>query len=94
MEKNIRAAISQSFPDYASFLTIDNQSEIFNLPNPTCRIGGLVVQLHEENIWFRGYPPNSGECLYSIEELIEVMAKIFNDEMVIAIGYKGDRIPV
>jgi len=91
MEKIIRAAIRENFPQYANFLTDENSLEIFDLPNPACRIGGLIVQLHEEDIWFRGYPPHSGGCADSVEELIDIMLKILNDEMIIAVGYMGER---
>lgn len=91
MRVAIQEAIKKHQPDYGEYLIFDNGSELFFMPNPEQLIGGLYIELIDDNIWFRGCPPCSGGCLDSISEMIDVIAKICADELIIAVGFKGDQ---
>lgn len=91
-KKEIKNAIIEKLPHLSCFIMKNGTIDIFNMPNknPNNLIGGLIIQFDKGNIWFRGYPPCSGGCLDSIDEMIDLLTKIINDELLIVIGYKGE----
>lgn len=91
-KKEIRKAIHNKLPHLSVFLLKNGGDDIFNMPNENANnlIGGLSIQLVKNTIWFRAYPPCSGGCLDSIDEMIDVIHKIMCDELIILVGYKAE----
>jgi hypothetical protein len=89
---SVYQSLLSAFPDWESIqITISELLEL-EIPSPNkSLIGGLIIQTTDDNsIWMRNHHPCTAYPFDTIEEMTNIVRDILSDQIIWAIGYKGN----
>lgn len=94
IKSDLTNALETAFPQFKAFLDrSDDNNLVLDLPNPSSAFGGLVVQIDNNDIWFRSYQSYTACSIDTFEELVFFISKVLNDEIIVAVSMNnGDWI--
>lgn len=81
-----------SFPDWKNLQSTSSDLLELEIPSPNKSIiGGLVIQTTDDNsIWIRNHHPCTAYPVDNTEEMVNIIRNILSDQIIWAIGYKGN----